>query len=109
MKDELDKTKRALFFADAYLQQAGSGNGSIPLIISIARRLADGEITDADAVDELAQLIAEGKIDPRLLGSSGDHPDIVKAVADKLLATSGTESFRPKVVGGIDRSIERDE
>lgn len=109
MKDELDKTKRALFFADAYLQQAGSDNGSIPLIISIARRLADGEITDADAVDELAQLVAEGKVDPRLLGSSGDHPDIVKAVADKLLATSGTESFRPKVVGGRDASIDRED
>lgn len=109
MKDKLSDTMRQLFWADAYMQQEGSDFGAVPLIISIAHRLASGEITDAEAVDELATLVAEGTVDARLLGSSGDHPAVIKAVTDKLLATSSLDSLRSKVADAPEPSIDRDD
>lgn len=66
--------------------------GALPLILNITRRLSEATITDEEAIIELAALVADGTIDPRLLGRLGDHPTLVKAVAEKLLAQSIVES-----------------
>lgn len=105
MKENLEDLKRRLFFVDVSLQQDGEDAGAVPFLVALARRLADGEISDAQAVEQLAELVVDGTVDARLLGSAGDIPAVAKAVTDKLTATLSQESSLPKVDGGRGRSI----
>lgn len=58
---------------------------ALPAILDVANRLSDETITEAHAIEEIAGLIADGTIHPRILGRMGDHPPLIKAVADRLL------------------------